>query len=247
MTLEEFFNAHPRAALAFSGGTDSSYLLYAARRCGADVQPFFAKSVFQPAFELKDAKRLCAELGAQLRVLELDVLSNPVVAGNPPDRCYHCKTAIFTALIEAARAEGYEEILDGTNASDPEDDRPGMRALRELGVLSPLRLCGLTKAEIRRLSADCGLFTANKPAYACLATRVPTGERITPEKLRLVEEAEGRLFELGYSDLRVRLRGENALLQLPEGQLARARENWTEIETALGGLFEQVTLDPKGR
>ena len=247
MTLSEFFTAHPKAALAFSGGTDSSFLLYEARRLGADVRPYFAKSVFQPAFELADARRLCRELGTELRVLEADILSVRGVAENPPDRCYLCKTALFTALWEAARADGYDALLDGTNASDPEDERPGMRALRELGVLSPLRLCGLSKADVRRLSAAAGLFTAQKPSYACLATRVPTGEPITPEKLERVERAESGLFALGYSDLRVRLRGGNALLQLPEGQLARARENWTEIETALGGLFEQVTLDPKGR
>ena len=147
MTLSEFFTAHPKAALAFSGGTDSSFLLYEARRLGADVRPYFAKSVFQPAFELADARRLCRELGTELRVLEADILSVRGVAENPPDRCYLCKTALFTALWEAARADGYDALLDGTNASDPEDERPGMRALRELGVLSPLRLCGLSKAD----------------------------------------------------------------------------------------------------
>lgn len=247
MTLREFFLRHPKAALAFSGGTDSAYLLYEAVRSAADVRPYFAKSAFQPAFELADARRLCAELGVELRVIELDVLSAPKVAENPADRCYYCKTAIFTALLNAARADGFSEILDGTNASDRADDRPGMRALRELGVLSPLRECGLSKADVRRLSAEAGLFTAAKPSYACLATRVPAGERITPEKLRRVEEAESRLFALGYSDLRVRLRGENALLQLPEGQLARAREEWTQIERSLDGLFAQITLDPTGR
>ncbi len=247
MTLSEFFTAHPKAALAFSGGTDSSYLLYEAKRCGANVRPYFIRSAFQPAFELEDARRLCRELGTELRVLEADILSVRGVAENPPDRCYLCKTALFTALWEAARADGYDALLDGTNASDPEDERPGMRALRELGVLSPLRLCGLSKADVRRRSAEAGLFTAAKPAYACLATRVPAGETITPEKLRRVEQAETGLFALGYSDLRVRLRGDNALLQLPEAQLTRARAEWREIESALGGLFEQVTLDPKGR
>lgn len=247
MTLREFFLRHPKAALAFSGGTDSAYLLYEAVRSGADVRPYFAKSAFQPAFELADARRLCAELGVELRVVELDVLAVPAVADNPPDRCYHCKKAIFTALLTSAREDGYEDILDGTNASDRADDRPGMRALRELGVLSPLRECGLSKADVRRLSAEAGLFTAAKPSYACLATRVPTGERITPEKLWKVEQAEERLFTLGYSDLRVRLRGENALLQLPEGQLGRARQEWTDIEQSLSGLFAQITLDPTGR
>lgn len=247
MTLRDFFAGHPRAALAFSGGTDSAYLLYAAVECGAQVQPYFAKSAFQPAFELADAERLCRELGVPLRVVELDVLSAPRVAENPEDRCYYCKRAIFTALREAARADGYEEILDGSNASDRADERPGMRALREQGVLSPLRECGVSKAEVRRLSAEAGLFTADKPSYACLATRVPAGEGITAEKLRKVEEAESRLYALGYTDLRVRLRGEGALLQLPTEELERARASWTEIEREIGGLFRELRLDPRGR
>ncbi len=247
MTLRDFFTLHPKAALAFSGGTDSAYLLYEAVQSGADVQPYFVKSAFQPAFELADAERLCKDLGVTLRLLKLDVLAAPRVAENPAERCYWCKTAIFSSLIAAARADGYELVLDGTNASDRADDRPGMRALRELGVRSPLRECGVMKADVRRLSAEAGLFTAAKPSYACLATRVPTGETITEEKLHKVEEAESRLFALGYSDLRVRLRGASALLQLPEGQLARAREHRAELQQELADLFETLTLDPKGR
>lgn len=247
MTLQDYFREHPKAALAFSGGTDSAYLLYAARQAGADVQPFFARSAFQPAFELADARRLCAELGVELQLVELDVLAAPKVAENPADRCYWCKTAIFTALKQAAAEAGYEELWDGTNASDRADDRPGMRALRELGVISPLRLSGVTKQELRRLSAEAGLFTAEKPSYACLATRVPAGERITPEKLRRVEQGESRLFERGYSDLRLRLRGEGALLQLPEEQLRRAEAEWPALREALADLFDPLTLDPTPR
>lgn len=247
MTLQEYFADHPRLALAFSGGTDSAYLLYAARQCGARIQPYFANSAFQPAFELADARRLCEQMDLPLRVVELDVLSVPHVAENPADRCYWCKQAIFSALIAAALTDGYEEIADGTNASDRVDDRPGMRALRELSVLSPLRECGLTKAEVRRLSREAGLFTADKPSYACLATRVPEGETITAEKLLKVERAESALFRLGYSDLRVRLRGAGALLQLPTAQLERARAGWEAIQAALSGEFTEIKLDPMGR
>ena len=247
MTLQEFFTVHPKLALAFSGGADSAYLLYAARQYGAEVRPYFAKSAFQPAFEYADALRLCEQLGVPLRTVELDVLSADRVADNPADRCYFCKKAIFSALIAAARSDGYTEIADGTNASDRVDDRPGMRALREKGVLSPLRDCGVTKEDVRALSRQAGLFTADKPSYACLATRVPTGERITLEKLQRVERAENALFALDYSDLRVRLRGEGALLQLPEAQLARARDGWGEILAALSGEFVEVRLDSVGR
>ena len=156
MTLQEFFAENARAAIAFSGGVDSSYLLYAAVQCGADVHAYFAKTAFQPQFELDDAQRLAESVGAKLTVLELDALSSEDVARNPANRCYYCKQNIFGNLKRAAAEDGFTLILDGTNASDDAGDRPGMRALREMDVRSPLRECGLTKAEIRRLSHEAG-------------------------------------------------------------------------------------------
>ena len=245
--LAAFFAAHPRVALAFSGGTDSAYLLYAAVACGCDVKAYYARSVFQPEFERRDALRLAERLGAPLAQVPLDVLGVEDVRRNPEDRCYHCKRAIFTALIEAARADGYAEIMDGTNASDDAGDRPGMRALRELGVLSPLRLCGITKAEVRALSRRAGLFTADKPAYACLATRVPAGTPIAPEMLAAVEGAEDALFALGFTDFRVRLFHGAARLQLPADQLERAVRERGALRAALAPYFETVLLDLKDR
>lgn len=172
MTLQDFFTSHPKTAIAFSGGVDSAYLLYAAKKYAEEVRAYYVKSEFQPRFELEDAVRLAQDIGTDITVLEQSVLSVPQVAENPADRCYHCKTAIFTAVMKAADADGFSVLLDGTNASDDAQDRPGMRALRELSVRSPLRECGLTKQEIRRLSKAAGLFTWNKPAYACLATRI---------------------------------------------------------------------------
>lgn len=247
MELQEFFTAHPKAAVAFSGGVDSAWLLCAALRCGADVKPYCAVSAFQPAFEREDAEEICRIVGAKLTFVELDVLSVREIEENTADRCYHCKTAIFTALRERAASDGYDLLLDGTNASDREDDRPGMRALKELGVLSPLRLCGLTKEEIRRLSREAGLPTWNKPAYACLATRVPTGERITEEKLMRVEKAEAALRDLGFSDLRVRLWHGAARIQLPTGQIGEAAARSLEVREALKPWFSAVLLDLEGR
>ena len=189
MTLQEFFTEHPKAALGFSGGVDSSYLLYAGIKAGADIRPYFIKTAFQPEFELEDAKRLCAQLGAELHIIKLDALANPDVVKNPANRCYYCKTGLFGTLQARAKADGYTVLLDGTNASDDAGDRPGMKALTEMSVLSPLRLCGLTKAQIREFSREAGLFTWDKPAYACLATRVPTGEAITEALLARVEGA----------------------------------------------------------
>ena len=247
MNLKEFFAKSPRAALALSGGADSAYLLYAALRCGADIRPYFVQTLFQPRFELEDAQALAGRLGVELRVLEVDILALPEVAANPPERCYFCKKGMFSAIARAAGEEGYPLVVDGTNASDPEGDRPGMRALGELGVRSPLRECGLTKREVRRLSRAAGLPTWDKPAYACLATRVPAGRELTRQELGRVEQAEDRLFRLGFTDFRVRVPEGRALLQVPESQLARVIEKRGEILSALGELFPSVALDLKPR
>ena len=245
MTLDEFFQAHPKVALGFSGGVDSSYLLYAAMQAGADVQAYFAKTQFQPEFELEDALKLGEQLGAKLTVLHYDVL--PAAGFNPPNRCYYCKTALFGALVERAKQDGYTAIIDGTNASDDAGDRPGMKALQEMQVLSPLRLCGLTKQEIREKSREAGLFTWNKPAYACLATRFPAGTEITAEGLQRVEKAEGTLFRLGFTDFRVRVYHGAARIQLPESQMERGLALRYEILEQLRPLFQGVFLDLEGR
>lgn len=243
MTLNDFFSENPRLALAFSGGVDSAYLLYAAKAAGADVTAYYVHSAFQPAFELCDAQRLAQELGAKMRVLKLDVLSDDAITANPPERCYHCKKRIFTAIVRSAREDGYDLLIDGTNASDDAADRPGIRALRELAVRSPLRECGITKAQVREKSRAANLFTWDKPAYACLATRIPTGETITAEKLQKTERAEEFLKSLGFVDFRVRLMGESAKLQVREEQLGLLTEKRNEILTGLKPLYAGVLLD----
>ena len=247
MTLEQFFQENPRCALGFSGGVDSAYLLYAGVKAGADIRPYFIKTAFQPAFELADARKLAEGLGAEVTVLELDALADPRVAANPADRCYYCKQNLFRTLKDRAIADGYPVLLDGTNASDEAGDRPGMRALAELSVRSPLRECGLTKAEIRARSREAGLFTWDKPAYACLATRVPAGETITAETLARVEGAEDALFRLGYTDFRVRVFHGAARLQLPRGQMERAVREAEELRQALKPYLTPILLDLEGR
>lgn len=247
MTLNEFFAAHPKCALGFSGGVDSAYLLYAGVRAGADLRPYYIKTAFQPRFEREDALRLAGELGVEVTVLELDALADPRVAANPAERCYYCKQNLFRALKARAAADGYAVLLDGTNASDEAGDRPGMRALRELEVRSPLRECGLTKAEIRAQSKKAGLFTWNKPAYACLATRIPTGTAITAGDLERVEAAEGALFALGFTDFRVRLLSGAARIQLPADQWDRVSEQREAIREALSPRFDAVLLDLETR
>lgn len=243
MNLQEFFAEHPRVAVAFSGGVDSAYLLYKAKQCGEKVCAYYVKSEFQPGFELEDAVRLASDLDTEIKILDLEVLSVPGIKENPSDRCYHCKRAIFSAVMHAAEADGYSVLLDGTNASDDVSDRPGMRALQELSVLSPLRECGLTKSKIRVLSKEAGLFTWDKPAYACLATRLPTGEEITREKLRAVEAAEDFLFALGFKDFRVRTQNGSAKLQLPEAQWPLLLRHRKIILEKLKEYYRTVVLD----
>lgn len=243
MELKEYFAAHPKAALAFSGGVDSAYLLYAAMKAGAEVKAYYVRTAFQPEFEYQDALRLAQQLGADMHVITLDVLAEKDVAANPKNRCYYCKKRIFTAISQAAAADGFELLLDGTNASDQVSDRPGMKALQELRVESPLRQCGLTKAQIRELSRKAQLFTWDKPSYACLATRIPAGTSITLDVLQRTEWAEETLKAMGFSDFRVRLMGDAARLELTEAQLPLLMEKRSLVLDTLRQRYSAVYLN----
>lgn len=241
--LYDFFEANPKIAVAFSGGVDSSYLLYAAKKAGCTVRAYFMKTPFQPEFELEDAVRVAALLDVPLTVEEYDILGRREVAENPADRCYYCKTALFTRLRELSMGDGFPVLCDGTNASDDAGDRPGMRALAALSVASPLRDAGLTKAEIRALSKAAGLPTHDKPSYACLATRVPAGTGITAEILEKTERGEMTLAALGFFDFRLRYLDGAAKLQLTPGQMARAVSLREEILRRLTPDYTDVFLD----
>ena len=243
MTIPEFFAAHPDCAVAFSGGIDSAWLLHEALRYGRKVRAYFVRTPFQPDFELADARETVRLLGAELTVIDFDILAVPAVRANPADRCYHCKTALFTRLLASAGADGFPLVLDGSNASDDASDRPGMRALRELGVRSPLRECGVTKAEIRRLAREAGLPVWGKPSYACLATRIPAGTAITARDLQRAGRGEAVLMDMGFADFRLRLRGEDALLQVRQEQMGMAEALLEEIRSRLSGDFRTIQLD----
>lgn len=199
VALDAFFARTPRLAVAFSGGTDSAYLLAAARAAGCAVAAYMVDTAFQPAFELEDARVVADYLDVPFCVIEADVLARADICANPPDRCYVCKRFIFERVWEAARADGFTVLADGTNASDDPARRPGFRALAEAGVVSPLRRAGLTKAEVRAasraLAERAGLplhaYLADKPRFSCLAVHVPAGEPITREALDAAAEACG--------------------------------------------------------
>ena len=247
MTLLEFFKKNNRCALGFSGGVDSAYLLMRAAHCGADIKPYFVKTSFQTDEECDEAVKLAKRFGTNLCVIETDVLSCEDIVKNDSRRCYYCKKHLFSAIIERALDDGYETVLEGTNFSDDITDRPGFIAISELGVISPLRECGITKEMIRMELKEADFDFWNKPSMACLATRIPTGQRILPEDLIRTEAAEAAMKELGFSDFRVRLFHESARIQLKAEQFADAFRLRCDIYNRLSQYFDNVFLDLKER
>lgn len=245
--LKAFFEENPAAAIAFSGGVDSAYLLYEASKHAKNAAVYFVKTEFQPEFELSDARRLAEELSVRLEVINLSVLADEEIRANPPRRCYFCKKQVFSNIQERARQDGFSLILDGSNTDDDPAQRPGMKALEEMKVRSPLREAGLSKADIRRLSREAGLFTWNKPSYSCLATRVPTGCELQKDILEKIERGEGALMALGFDNFRLRWRSGAAKLELTAEQMPMALEKREEIIAAIGGDFTEISLDLKSR
>lgn len=246
-SLRSFMESHPRFALAYSGGTDSAFLLHSAVKCGADVLPVFAMTPFCTDIEMEEARNLAADEGLRLTVVNVDTLSDPEIRTNGPDRCYLCKKMIFSAVREVAKTAGYQIVMDGTNASDPENQRPGMRAIRELGVISPLRECGITKDDIRRMSREAGLPTWDRPTNSCLATRVETGTPLSHWILDLVESAEERISDMGFTGFRIRTDGRKGRLQVTRSQYETAESMWQEISRELRPMFTETSLDEDTR
>ncbi len=248
--LEEDLAAMGRVLVAYSGGVDSTLLLKAASEAlGKDVLAVTAAAEIHPRWEVEEATELARKMGVRHRVVRIKALVEPKIAANPPDRCYHCKRFIFSRVLEIARREKIPFVVDGTNADDSSDFRPGKKALRELGVRSPLRDAGLTKKDIRRLSVGLGLPTADKPSYACLASRFPYHSRLDPRSLRMVEAAERFLVSLGFRQSRVRHHGRVARIEVEPariGALARKGER-VRISRALKRIgYDYVALDLDG-
>lgn len=240
-----------RLAVAFSGGVDSAFLIRVARDLlpGDRLLALTVRSVLFPQWETREALELARNLGVPHLMLDIDALAAPELSANPPDRCYFCKQALFGRILSEARARGFEAVADGGNLDDLDDYRPGALAVRELGVLSPLREAGLGKAEIRRLSAEMGLGTWNKSAYACLASRVPYGQPLTRETLERVEKAEDFLLGLGFRELRVRCHERLARLEVGPEERSRFFDSqlMDRVHRELSALgFNFVTLDLAG-
>ena len=239
-----------RTAVAFSAGVDSTFLLKTAQEAlGSQVIAITGRFASSPEREDREASSLCRAWGIEHITMDIDQFSIPGFEENPPDRCYLCKKALFTSFLEAARERGFLHLAEGSNADDVSDYRPGLRAIAELRVKSPLKDVGLTKQEIRYLSEKMKLPTWNKPALACLATRLPYGERITPEKLEAIDKAEGMLCDYGFSQVRVRMHGEIARIEVSPSQFDKLLDPGILFPVrqklhALGFLY--VTLDLDG-
>lgn len=233
-----------RVAVAFSGGVDSAVLLHAARDVlGDGAAGVIADSPSLPRRELAEARALAAAIGARLHVVATGELSDPRYRANAGERCYHCKTALFAAMEPWARANGYLALAFGEIVDDALDDRPGARAAREHSVRAPLSAAGFTKKDVRRYARDHALSVADKPAGACLASRIPVGTAVTAERLARVERAEDSLLRLGLRQLRVRDHGARARLEVGGDEIERARELGERIETSLAREgFDQVEL-----
>lgn len=236
--------------MAFSAGVDSTFLLAAAAEALGDrLLAVSVSADWVPERETREAEEFCKSHGIAQIVLHVSADEIDGFADNSPERCYLCKRTLFTKIMETAAARGIACVAEGSNADDLNDFRPGLRAIAELGVHSPLREAGLTKSEIRELSRELGLATADKPSFACLASRIPYGEPITSEKLSMSDQGEQLLQEKGFRQFRVRVHGTLARIELLPEEMERVMEEPLrgEIYDAMKRIgFSYVALDMKG-
>ncbi len=248
--LKDWFEKRDRVLIAFSGGVDSCLVAYLARKWLGKEQAVavISNSASLKAKDLEDARRFCATYDIKLEIIDAHEIDDPNYASNPVNRCYYCKTALYDEIfhLEMQKYPGYA-ILNGNNYSDLGDYRPGLEAAREHEVLSPLSDCKLTKPDIRAIAAHYDLFIWNKPASPCLSSRVPYGEPITREKLRMIEEAENIMNDYGFEEVRVRYMSGKARIEVPGKRIPELKKNIELIAVEIKKIgFHEVTVDEEG-
>jgi uncharacterized protein len=250
LALKAYLNNLNSVAIAFSSGVDSTFLLKVAHDVlGDQVVAVTARSCSFPVRELKEAEEFCRKEGIRHIIVDSEELDIEGFRHNPRNRCYLCKHELFTKIIAIAQENHLAYVAEGSNMDDNGDYRPGLKAVAELHVVSPLRYVGLYKEEIRQLSKELGLTTWNKQSFACLSSRFVYGEEISPEKLSMVDKAEQLLLDLGFTQLRVRIHGTIARIEVGQDEILRlaAPEIRRQVSEALHGLgFSYVTLDMDG-
>lgn len=248
ITLINYLKKLEKVVLAFSGGVDSTFLLKAAREAlGDNMKAVTILSPYIPKWEVREAKQLANELGVDYEIIEVPIIDE--IRNNPENRCYLCKKAVFNRIHNIAKTQGYNYVIDGTNLDDMGDYRPGLKALKELNVKSPLLECKLTKKDIRSLSKELGLKTWDKPSYACLLTRIPYGDELKVEDFEKIEEAEKYMMKIGFRAVRVRCHGNLARIEVDRKDRARLFDEklMDDISSKFKEVgFKYVTLDMQG-
>ncbi|MGH4137590.1 ATP-dependent sacrificial sulfur transferase LarE [Clostridium sp.] len=246
--LIKYIKGLGKVVLAFSGGVDSTFLLKAAKEAlGDNLKAVTIMSPYIPKWEIAEAKQLAKEIGVNHEIIEAPIIDS--IKFNPENRCYLCKTAVFSMILSVAKDEGYNCVIDGTNFDDISDYRPGLKALKELEIKSPLLECKVTKAEIRAFSKELGLNTWDKPAYACLLTRIPYGNELKVEDFEKIENAEKYMMSIGFRAVRVRCHGDLARIEVARNDRSKLF-NEELLDTIAKEIkecgFKYITLDLQG-
>lgn len=244
--LKDFFKDNPKVAICFSGGVNSTFLLYIGLRCNTEITAYFVKTQFQPQSELEKAKALAKQFHINMKTVNANILCDARIAENSRERCLLCKNKLFHIIKKAAAKDGFKTLIDGAAASGLAEGCSSTDSILPGFVRSPLREYGIAKTKVRLLSKKAGLNTWDKPHYSCMASHVPEGTEITAEILRRIERAERELLSIGFADFNIGMLGRTANLKLSVSQMESALEKREKILERLGPDFDTVLLDLAG-